>query len=103
MTKLSIDCKDLLEVVDDGKDTSDKSDTVNKDAVDEADMSEDMEEEEDPRKASQRISFKSGHLKLCWRHLMLLPTTIRRPKFCVQARMTDSFIDINEEALEALL
>ncbi|GJJ71752.1 hypothetical protein EMPS_04109 [Entomortierella parvispora] len=100
LTKLSLDCTELMGVVDDEK----TSDAAINDAINEAELSADDEDsDDDPRKASQKMTFKKGHLRLCWRHLLQIPTAVKQPKFCVQAGMTDSFIDLNEEALVALL
>jgi len=65
------------------------------------DVDDDVDDD-DPLKRSKKIIFKPGHIQLCWRYFLRLPSS-QRPRFCIQAKMSDAFIDINEEALVALL
>ncbi|KAG9061854.1 hypothetical protein KI688_007005 [Linnemannia hyalina] len=92
-TKLSIDCDGLPEIDQDDTDAGGDAGA--------ADVNEGVDDD-DALKRSKKIIFKPGHIQLCWRYFLLLPSS-KRPRFCTQAKMSDSFIDINEEALVALL
>ncbi|KAG9064049.1 hypothetical protein KI688_003228 [Linnemannia hyalina] len=93
LSKLSIDCDGLPEIDQDGTDAGGDAGA--------ADVNEGVDDD-DALKRSKKIIFKPGHIQLCWRYFLLLPSS-KRPRFCTQAKMSDSFIDINEEALVALL
>lgn len=93
LSKLSIDCDVLPEMDQDDPDTGGDAGV--------ADVDQDVDDE-DALKRSKKIIFNTGHIQLCWRYFLRLPTS-KRPRFCTQAKMSDSFIDINEEALVALL
>ncbi|KAF8924330.1 hypothetical protein BGZ47_004111, partial [Haplosporangium gracile] len=90
LSKLSIDCDGLPKMdQDDTNGPADVDENVNDD-------------DDDALKRSKKIIFKPGHIQLCWRYLLRLSSS-SRPRFCPQAKMSDSFVDINEEALVALL
>ncbi|KAK3846473.1 MAG: hypothetical protein J3R72DRAFT_486735 [Linnemannia gamsii] len=101
MEKLEFDPADLPKVEQDDEDKLGDDSTTpddNSGDVDEADDADD----EDPRKKSKKIVFQPQHIQSCWRYLMKLPVA-NRPRFCIQSKMTDSFIDIREEGLMRIL
>ncbi|KAF9082447.1 hypothetical protein BGX23_012457 [Mortierella sp. AD031] len=92
MEKLAFDPADLPEVEQHAEDNGDDDGTTLEDDAD----------EEDPKKKSKKIDFQPRHIQSCWSHLMKLPAA-SRPRFCLQPKMTDSFIDIREEGLMRIL
>ncbi|KAF9915447.1 hypothetical protein FBU30_002003 [Linnemannia zychae] len=98
LTKLSMDCRGLPTTGQDGTEAG-----VDAAA---ADMDEDVDDSDNDNdnaiKLSKNITFEPGHIQLCWRYFLQLPPS-KQPRFCVQAKMGDSFMNINEEALVALL
>ncbi|KAF9943471.1 hypothetical protein BGZ70_005929, partial [Mortierella alpina] len=92
MKKLSIDPLDLS----DEEQPVEENDSVDDTAVEEND------DDDDPRKKSKKIVFEPGHIQSCWDHLMRLPVG-HQPRFCIQPKMTDSFLDIREESLMRIL
>ena len=59
-------------------------------------------EEEETTKKSDKIVFEAGHIKTCWDEMLRLPYD-QRPRFCISMQLGDSFLDISEEALLAIL
>ncbi|KAF9083042.1 hypothetical protein BGX29_003437, partial [Mortierella sp. GBA35] len=92
MEKLAFDPADLPEVEQHAEDNGDDDGTTLEDDAD----------EEDPKKKSKKIDFQPRHVQSCCGHLMKLPAA-SRPRFCLQPKMTDSFIDIREEGLMRIL
>ncbi|KAK3843964.1 MAG: hypothetical protein J3R72DRAFT_419838 [Linnemannia gamsii] len=99
LSKLSIDCDGLPEMDQDNTNAGGDAGASGGDAG-AADVDEDVDDE-DALKQSKKIVFKPGHIQLCWQYFLRIPSS-KRPRFCTQAKMSDSFIDINEEALVAL-
>ncbi|GJJ75446.1 hypothetical protein EMPS_07804 [Entomortierella parvispora] len=93
MEKLGFDDADLPQTEEDAEDDSN---------VDAAPPEGDEEDDEDPRQKSKKIVFRPRHILTCWGDLQKLPTP-SQPQFCIQPKMTDSFIDIREEGLMRIL
>ncbi|GJJ78229.1 hypothetical protein EMPS_10588 [Entomortierella parvispora] len=93
MEKLGFDDADLPQTEEDAEDDSN---------VDAAPPEGDEEDDEDPRQKSKKIVFRPRHILTCWSDLQKLPTP-SQPQFCIQPKMTDSFIDIREEGLMRIL
>ncbi|KAI8605997.1 hypothetical protein EDD21DRAFT_427217 [Dissophora ornata] len=92
LSRLSIDCDGLPEMDQDDADAGGDASA--------ADVNVDVDD--DTLQRSKKIVFKPGHIQLCWQYFLRLPSS-KRPRFCAHAKMSDAFIDINEEALVALL
>ncbi|KAG0047962.1 hypothetical protein BGZ89_004737, partial [Linnemannia elongata] len=60
------------------------------------------DEEEEAIKKSDKIIFETGHIKTWWDEMLRLPFD-QRPRFCIRTQLGDSFLDISEEALLAIL
>lgn len=116
MVKLEFDPSQLPKVEqgdenkpdDSGAALNDEADDVdNADEVDEADDAGEADDtvdadDDDPTKKSKKIVFQPGHIRSCWGYLMKLPAA-NRPRFCIQSKMTDGFIDISENELKSIL
>lgn len=92
MEKLGVDPANFPQVEQDTEENSSDDTTAPDDDAD----------DEDPRKRSKKIVFKPRHILTCWSDLQKLPST-SLPQFCIQPKMTDSFIDIREEGLMRIL
>ncbi|KAG0074662.1 hypothetical protein BGZ90_010572 [Linnemannia elongata] len=60
------------------------------------------DEEEEAIKKSDKIVFEAGHIMTWWDEMLRLPFD-QRPRFCISTQLGDSFLDISEEALLAML
>ncbi|KAK3814738.1 MAG: hypothetical protein J3R72DRAFT_461715, partial [Linnemannia gamsii] len=60
------------------------------------------DEEEETTKKADKIVFEAGHIKTWWNEMLRLPYD-QRPRFCISTQLGDSFLDISEEALLAIL
>jgi hypothetical protein len=72
------------------------------DEMEEENGEEFWDEEEETTKKSDKIVFEAGHIKTWWDEMLRLPFD-QRPRFCVSTQLGDSFMDISEEALLAIL
>ncbi|KAG0029516.1 hypothetical protein BGZ83_004904 [Gryganskiella cystojenkinii] len=68
----------------------------------EEDGDEAQDEAEETAKKSEKIVFEAGHIKTWWEEMLRLPYD-QRPRFCISTQLGDSFLDISEEALLAIL
>ncbi|KAF9910422.1 hypothetical protein EC991_006689 [Linnemannia zychae] len=99
MEKLGFDSTLLPKVEQEDKDTSDDDDTT---PDDDGTTPDDEADDEDVKKKSKKIDFSPQHIQSRWGYPMKLPAA-NRPRFCIQSKMTDSFIDIREETLFRIL
>ncbi|KAF9906551.1 hypothetical protein EC991_000493 [Linnemannia zychae] len=99
MEKLGFDSTPLPKVEQEDKDTSDDDDTT---PDDDGTTPDDEADDEDVKKKSKKIVFSPQHIQSCRGNLMKL-LAANRPRFCIQSKMTDSFIDIREETLFRIL
>ncbi|KAK3838113.1 MAG: hypothetical protein J3R72DRAFT_448904 [Linnemannia gamsii] len=60
------------------------------------------DEEEETTKKADKIVFEAGHIKTWWNEMLRLPYD-QRPRFCISTQLGDSFLDISDEALLAIL
>ncbi|KAG0328261.1 hypothetical protein BG004_002579, partial [Podila humilis] len=56
---------------------------------------EDVDDDE-PLKLSKKVKFGPGHIEDCWTFYLRLPPA-KRPRFCPEVKMADSFLDITRD------
>ncbi|KAG0284117.1 hypothetical protein BGZ97_008299 [Linnemannia gamsii] len=101
MIKLGVDSTQLPDVAQGDESKTDDDGGTQDDIAEEVDDVDDVDNN-DPKKKSQKIVFQQGHIRLCWNFFIRLPAE-HQPRFCIQPKMTDSFIDISEKELKSIL